>query len=241
MKHLVIFNTIEEMESASLNTPCITYVRENDSLQTHKENYIIATYQADDSIDYGMNILGATFATSQIQTMFIDDVETGLKTVFDTPGEHIVKIVFNNLTNCQQMFANCVALTQLDTSHFDTSKVTQCVMMLSNTSLVQFNASDLDFSQCTAMAAMFGNSKRLRTVNMGDSDLTSLRTMVSIFANCENLSTVKFGGNLSTSCTCSGAFSGISTTGRLFLNPNYTDNYINLITAMPSTWSIMTA
>ncbi len=155
------------------------------------ESYIIATYNVT-STTSTTQLLGSSFTLSQISEMYIDNVKLDnvVNTyMFDTEGEHTVKMCAKCVTNCGNMFDYCYDLTSLDLSNFNTSNVTDMSAMFSDChSLTSLDLSSFDTSKVTDMCYMFGYCRSLTSINFGDKfDTSNVTYMYSMFSSCGGL------------------------------------------------------
>ena len=99
-----------------------------------------------------------------------------------------------NVTNTDEMFYKCTNLTELDLSHFDTSKVTSMHSMFANCfSLKSLDVTKFDTSRVTKMYSMFEYSK-IPVLNLSSFNTSSVTTMSYMFkgANCVELNLSNF-------------------------------------------------
>jgi len=96
-----------------------------------------------------------------------------------------------NITNMSNMFSSCNALTSLNLSSFDTSKVTNMNSMFSScNALTSLNLSSFDTSKVNDMSYMFYNCNALTSLNLSSFDTSKVTNMNSMFASCRALTSL---------------------------------------------------
>ena len=94
----------------------------------------------------------------------------------------------SNVTDMRNMFYNCKNLTSLDVSNFDTSKVTNMYYMFySCESLTSLDVSNFDTSNVTTMDGMFIRCESLTTLDVSNFDTSKVTAINSMFSNCYKL------------------------------------------------------
>ena len=108
------------------------------------------------------------------------------------------------------MFKNCSSLTSLDLTTFNTSKVTYMIDMFDGCSaLTSLDLTKFNTSEVTKMNGMFKNCSKLTTINFGTTNrtLSSLTTMAKMFYGCNALTEIRMGQWTTNSLTdCSNMF-----------------------------------
>ena len=108
------------------------------------------------------------------------------------------------VTNMQSAFNNCQKLQSIGISRWDTSSTIDMSYMFYNCrSLVSLDISTWDTSKVTSMPGMFTNCSSLTTIN-GIIDFKSCTSYYAIFQNCPNLTSVKVKNlptNINTFCS----------------------------------------
>jgi surface protein len=103
-----------------------------------------------------------------------------------------------NITNMSNMFYNCNALTSLNLSSFDTSKVNDMSYMFYNcNALTSLNLSSFDTSKVTNMNSMFASCRALTSLNLSSFDTSKVTNMSSMFYGCYALTSLRFPSNKS--------------------------------------------
>ena len=96
----------------------------------------------------------------------------------------------SEVTNMGSMFANCVALSSIDLSHFNTAKVTDMESMFQYcTGLTALDLSSFDTSNVENMIAMFKGCSALTTLTVA-TGWTKISSDSDRFTNCPLLSTI---------------------------------------------------
>ena len=97
----------------------------------------------------------------------------------------------SKVTDMCYMFAGCSSLTALDVSRFDTSKVTSMWAMFSGcSSLIDLDVSGWDTSKVTDMRYMFENCYNLTSLDLSGFDTSSVTGMDGMFRSCQNLTSL---------------------------------------------------
>ena len=97
----------------------------------------------------------------------------------------------SKVTNMDSMFRGCSSLTALDVSGFDTSKVTDMNYMFRGcSSLTALDVSGFDTSKVTNMGYMFYNCSKLTALDVNGFDTSKVTNMGYMFYYCYALTTV---------------------------------------------------
>jgi len=102
-------------------------------------------------------------------------------------------------TNMQYMFWNCINLTVLDVSGFDTSSVISMRGMFAGggsnvINLEYLDVSGFDTSNVTDMAGMFQNCEKLVNLDVSGFDTSNVTNMMSMFVNCKKIKNLDVSG-----------------------------------------------
>lgn len=132
----------------------------------------------------------------------LGDAYNGLnydKAYFITNGDtlelHTSLDVFVANEDCYQMFAECVSLTSIDLSGFDTSNVTTMREMFFNClSLTELNLSGFDTSNVTDMASMFFYCEKLTELDLTSFNTSKVTNMGGMFQGCYSLTELNLSG-----------------------------------------------
>lgn len=99
------------------------------------------------------------------------------------------------LTSMNSMFMNCILLTTLDLSGFDTSNVTDMYQMFDYAyAITSLDLSSFDTSNVTNMDFMFDGCSALTSLNLSGFDTSNVTTMTSMFYNCPALTSLDLSG-----------------------------------------------
>lgn len=120
--------------------------------------------------------------------------------VFDSKRESIKTVTkdpaiagkISGLMRMSGMFSNCLALTSLDLSGFDTSQVTNMGSMFQDcSSITSLDLSGFDTSQVTRMNGMFNGCSALKTLDLSGFDTSKATTIAANMFNGCSLDTVR--------------------------------------------------
>ena len=105
------------------------------------------------------------------------------------------KLDTSKVTDMNNMFYNCNALTSLDVSGFDTSNVTDMSdMFFWCSSLTSLDLSGWDTSNVTDMCEMFYNCDRMTSLDVSNFDTSNVTTMQGMFGDCSKLTSLDVSG-----------------------------------------------
>ena len=95
----------------------------------------------------------------------------------------------SKITNMSTMFEACHKLTSIDVSNFNTSNVTSMTWMFYSCQALQsLDVSSFDTSKITSMMHMFGLCKSLRTITgLSNFDTSNVTDMRNVFNSCTSL------------------------------------------------------
>ena len=94
----------------------------------------------------------------------------------------------NKVTDMSYMFYNCQSLTTLDVSNFNTSNVTDMGGMFTGcNSLTSLDVSNFDTSKVDSMYAMFNGCDNLTSLDLHSFDTGKVINMSYMFSGCKNL------------------------------------------------------
>ena len=97
----------------------------------------------------------------------------------------------NSITNCSRMFENCINITNLDLSNFDTSQVTSMNAMFDScSSLTNLDVSNFNTSNVTNMGYMFSGCSSLTNLDVNGFDTGKVERTEDMFRYCSNLETI---------------------------------------------------
>ena len=119
-------------------------------------------------------------------------------TITTLPEENAnyIKEALPNVTYCYNMMGgyydgSCKALTSIDTTGWDTSKITNmCCMFISCTSLTTLDVSNWDTSNVKYMYNMFEHCESLTTLDLSNWNTSNVTDMYAMFRYCNSLTTI---------------------------------------------------
>ena len=166
-------------------------------------------------VNYGSKIkhvgfAGKVYAPVDSSSLFSINSST-VESSYDSNGDHIIGTVghdFNpvtfdtthldtsKVTDMHQMFSGMSNLTKLDVTHFDTSKVTNMFgMFFGMSNLTKLDVTHFDTSKVTDMFGMFSGMSKLTNLDVTHFDTSNVKKMNSMFegmSNLTNLDVTKF-------------------------------------------------
>ena len=158
-------------------------------------------------VNYGSKIkhvgfAGKVYAPVDSSSLFSINSST-VESSYDSNGDHIIGTVghgFNpvtfdtthldtsKVTDMHQMFSGMSNLTKLDVTHFDTSKVTDMFGMFSGMSnLISLDVTHFDTSNVKKMNSMFEGMSNLTNLDVTKFDTSKVTNMAAMFSNVSNL------------------------------------------------------
>ena len=158
-------------------------------------------------VNYGSKIkhvgfAGKVYAPVDSSSLFSINSST-VESSYDSNGDHIIGTVghgFNpvtfdtthldtsKVTDMHQMFSGMSNLTKLDVTHFDTSKVTNMFSMFSGMSnLTKLDVTHFDTSKVTDMFDMFSGMSNLISLDVTHFDTSKVTDMHQMFSGMSNL------------------------------------------------------
>ena len=110
------------------------------------------------------------------------------KYIFNQTENYVELIWDENINNCKHMFYECINITEINLSNFNTSQVTNMFGMFSGcSSLSLLDLSNFDTSQVTDMTEMFYHCSSLTSLNLSYFDTSQVVRMKSMFGHCSSL------------------------------------------------------
>ena len=106
----------------------------------------------------------------------------------------------SNVTKMGVMFNGCESLTELDVSHFNTSKAIDMNYMFGGLPNIHLDLRNFDTSKVTNMSFMFANSN-FTSLDLSSFDTSNVTTMSWMFSDASNLQTIYVGPKWSTAGT----------------------------------------
>ena len=158
-------------------------------------------------VNYGSKIkhvgfAGKVYAPVDSSSLFSINSST-VESSYDSNGDHIIGTVghgFNpvtfdtthldtsKVTDMHQMFSGMSNLTKLDVTHFDTSKVTNMFGMFSGMSnLTKLDVTHFDTSKVTDMFDMFSGMSNLISLDVTHFDTSNVTDMSAMFSGMSKL------------------------------------------------------
>lgn len=93
-----------------------------------------------------------------------------------------------NASSCHAMFRDCLNLTQIDLSNFDTSQITDMCFMFHNCErLKEIDLNNFSTSNVTDMSSMFEYCKALAQLDLSNFNTSRVVNMCNMFSGCSNL------------------------------------------------------
>ncbi len=90
----------------------------------------------------------------------------------------------SDITDMNSMFLHCDNLTELDTSSFNTSKVTSMRKMFSYSAIKNLDLTSFDTSKVRDMSYMFDHASKLEHLNVSSFNTSMVDGMTSMFNSC---------------------------------------------------------
>ena len=95
------------------------------------------------------------------------------------------------ITSFASMFLNCIHLTSLDVSNFDTSKATSFASMFNGCrGLTSLDISNFDTADATSFASMFDGCRGLTSLDISNFDTAKATTFAYMFRGCRGLTSL---------------------------------------------------
>lgn len=177
--------------------------------------YIVAYYNIED-ISKKTQIIGSKFNISQIESLYIDDVNSEITTSyqFDVIGEHVIKIYFSPATKWwDYLFYDVSSLRVIDVSNFDASEILSAYRMCSGATQLTniIGLENLSFSKLKNLSYAFYECANLEYINAICFEKSPLRDCSYLFDTCSSISIDNLHlMNLSSVTTARSMFSGSS-------------------------------
>ena len=150
---------------------------------------------------------------------------------FKTSEKYIIEYSFNNfITNTNYMFYECLFLTNLNLSNFNTTNVTNMSGMFDGcSSLKNLNLSNFNTTNVTNMSGMFNGCSSLTNLNLSNFNTTNVTDMSWMFWRCKSLTNLNLSNFNTTNVTnMSYMFSLCSSLTNLNLSNFNTTNVTNM-------------
>ena len=103
--------------------------------------------------------------------------------------ENVVELIWNEgINDCSNMFSKCYNITEINLSHFDTSRVTTMKNMFSNCkSLNSLDLSNFNTSLVTDMNQMFSGCSVLNSLDLSSFNTKNVKYLNNMFEECSLL------------------------------------------------------
>ena len=213
----------------------------NISIQPVSDNENIFTEKNFSKITLKINGIGyKNIFTSNIKefndTYYPDDIYiNGNKqniinyTYYLNQTKNVVELVwYNSINRTSYMFLECINITEIDLSNFDSSQILNTrYMFTSCISLTSINFENFDTSKVTEMFDMFRNCSSLTSLNLSGFDTSNVVTMASMFKDCISLSSLNLSNFLTSKLShLAGAFQNCINLEYINLK-NFDDYHLN--------------
>ena len=112
--------------------------------------------------------------------------------IFKQIGKYNVKLQFlNQISNCGFMFYDCINITQIDFSHFNSKNVVNMEYMFYYCeNLRKINLSNLVTTNVINMNCMFYRCNNLTEIDLNSFDTKNVKNMNHMFSHCKNISSL---------------------------------------------------
>lgn len=136
-------------------------------------------------VDNGDGTKTRTITSDELPTSINFNGNSGLLTVDE--------LNINGLTSFSEMFYRCGSLTRVNTSDWDTTKITRLDNMFSYCiSLTEIDLSSFDTSNVARLDYIFYGCTGLVSVNLNNWNTEEVTTVRQMFYNCTKLTSLKF-------------------------------------------------
>ncbi|EMW5404061.1 BspA family leucine-rich repeat surface protein, partial [Enterococcus faecalis] len=159
---------------------------------THRYDSVFSGTKIYKSSVKSIKIIGTVVAPENSENLFANMTDC-------SSIEGLENLNTSNAINMSNMFFNCTSLISIDTSNFDTSKVTNMSGMFETSimpglsSLRFLDVSNLDTSNVTDMSKMFLDCNSLTYLNLSNFDTSKVTNMSSMFYGCNSLNKLTLG------------------------------------------------
>ena len=123
--------------------------------------------------------------------MYINDKEHEYQKFykFTEEGTYTIKLKFKNrLKDCSYMFCNCVNITNIDLSKFDTKNMNDmCRMFYNCENLTEIDLSTFNTSKVTSMYSMFEQCYKLKSLDLSSFETEQVTSFGRMFYGCKKL------------------------------------------------------
>ena len=108
--------------------------------------------------------------------------------------QYVPPINTSKVTNMRLMFKACTSLVSLDSSGWDTSKVTDMTQMFGDCGVTVLDLSGWDTSNVTDMSQMFSYCRTLTSLDLTGWDTSNVTSMSQMFYFCRTLTSLDLSG-----------------------------------------------
>ena len=126
--------------------------------------------------------------------LFINDVQEKYTkfSTFKEEGTYTIKLKLKiRIKDCSYMFCNCVNITNIDFSNFDTRNINNMYRMFYNCeNLTELDFSSFNTSKVTNMYSLFEKCYNLTSANLTSFDTENVTNISRMFFGCKNLKKV---------------------------------------------------
>jgi len=177
IKIIVIINFYNQTKSNSI---FFTYSKISLKIKGEGENTILGN-----STDFQFN--GIDYL-KEVYINGINQSTIAYNYIFNK-SDNLVELIWDdNINSCMLMFYECINITEIDLSNFNTSQVQYMIGMFGGcTSLTSINLSNINTSQVTEMFGMFVGCTSLTSLNLSNFDTAHVIEMIAMFAGCSSL------------------------------------------------------
>lgn len=148
-----------------------------------------------------------------------------------TTIEKIENLHTENLENFDRMFSDCVSLTYLDLSKFDTSKSKNLAAMFNNCTLLTRidGLENFDISNAIYIFQMFDGCSSITNLDLSNFDTSNVLDVRSMFSGCSALTKLNLSNfNTSNVTNMQGMFNGCTSLTNLDISSFNTNNVSNM-------------
>ena len=175
----------------------LTFYYDNKQNQRSGKVYTrLPTCSKDSYLENYEEITSAVFDPSFADFYEMTDASSMFRDLYDLKKiEGLEYLKTWNVTNMNHMFYNCLSLTSLDVSNFDTYMVSDMEKMFYGCeSLTSLDLSNFDTHRVPNMESMFYNCYALETLDISSFNTENVTDMNYMFASCEKLKELDVSG-----------------------------------------------
>ena len=140
-------------------------------------------------------ILGKYEIIDYLEEIYINKIQTNISTnnkYYFKEKENIVELILNdNINTCEDMFLECINITEINLSNFHTSQVTEMNYMFGScSSLTSLDLSNFNTSKVINMANMFESCSSLTSLDLSSFDTSQVSVIDKMFYSCSSLTSL---------------------------------------------------